>query len=67
MNDSTDETVHRLLLEGVDSSLTSNEEQPPDRFFFIPSPQGLVPVIFWDYSWIEKNTSERTNDSNASG
>ncbi len=49
----TDETVRGLLREGVeppggrDGFQTPNEQRLPDQFFFIPSPKGLVPVIFW--------------------
>jgi hypothetical protein len=67
---STDETVRGLLREGVeptggpDGLQASNEERLPE-FFFIPSPQGLVPVIFWDYAWLGKHTSEGPDDSTA--
>ena len=48
-----DEVVRRLLRAGVeppawlDEFLADNEKGQADPFVFLPSPQGLVPVIFW--------------------
>ncbi len=48
-----DEIVRGLLRAGVeppawlDEFLANNEQGLPDPFVFLPSPQGLVPVIFW--------------------
>ena len=48
-----DEIVRELLRVGVeppawlDEFLADNEKGLPDPFVFLPSPQGLVPVIFW--------------------
>jgi hypothetical protein len=48
-----EEVVRELLRAGVeppawlDESLADNEKGLPDPFVFLPSPQGLVPVLFW--------------------
>lgn len=48
-----DEIVRRLLKAGVeppvwlDEWLADNEKGLADQCVFLPSPQGLVPVIFW--------------------
>jgi hypothetical protein len=48
-----DEVVRELLRVGVeppawlDEFLADNEKELADPFVFIPSPQGLVPVLFW--------------------
>jgi hypothetical protein len=48
-----DEIVRRLLELGVepptwlDEWLAGNETSLADQCVFLPSPQGLVPVIFW--------------------
>jgi hypothetical protein len=48
-----DEIVRGLLRAGVepppclDEFLAENEKGLPDPFVFLPSPQGLVPVLFW--------------------
>jgi hypothetical protein len=48
-----DEIVRGLLRAGVeppawlDEFLAENEKGPPDPLVFLPSPQGLVPVLFW--------------------
>ena len=48
-----DEIVRELLRVGVeppawlDEFLADNEIGLPDPFVFLPSPQGLVPVLFW--------------------
>ena len=48
-----DEIVRVLLKAGVeppawlDEFLADNEKGLPDPFVFLPSPQGLVPVLFW--------------------
>jgi hypothetical protein len=48
-----DEIVHRLLRAGVeppawlDEFLADSEKGLSDPFVFLPSPLGLVPVIFW--------------------
>ena len=48
-----DEIVCELLRVGVeppawlDEFLADNEKELADPFVFIPSPQGLVPVLFW--------------------
>ena len=48
-----DEIVRELLTVGVEPSawldefLAGNEQGLPDPFVFLPSPQGLVPVLFW--------------------
>ena len=48
-----DEITRELLKAGVeppawlDEFLAENEKGLPDPCVFIPSPQGLVPVIFW--------------------
>ena len=48
-----DEIVRELLRAGVeppawlDEFLAENEKGLPDPLVFIPSPQGLVPVLFW--------------------
>jgi len=48
-----DEVVRELLRAGVeppawlDEFLADNENGQPDPFVFLPSPQGLVPVLFW--------------------
>ena len=52
MND-RDEVVRELLRVGVEPSawldewLAENENGAADPFVFLPSPQGLVPVLFW--------------------
>jgi hypothetical protein len=48
-----DEVVRELLRAGVeppawlDEFLADHEKGLTDPFVFLPSPQGLVPVIFW--------------------
>jgi hypothetical protein len=48
-----DEIVRGLLKAGVeppawlDECLADNEKGLPDSFVFLPSPQGLVPILFW--------------------
>lgn len=48
-----DEIVRGLLRAGVeppawlDEFLAENENGVADPFVFLPSPQGLVPVLFW--------------------
>ncbi len=48
-----DEILRGLLGVGVeppawlDEFLAENENGAADPFFFLPSPQGLVPVLFW--------------------
>ncbi len=48
-----DEVVRELLRAGVeppawlDEWLAENERGLTDPFVFLPSPQGLVPVLFW--------------------
>jgi hypothetical protein len=48
-----DEVVRELLRVGVeppawlDEWLADNEQGLADPFVFLPSPQGLVPVLFW--------------------
>jgi len=48
-----DEIVRELLRAGVeppdwlDEFLADHEKGLPDPFVFLPSPQGLVPVLFW--------------------
>jgi len=48
-----DEIVRGLLRAGVeppywlDEFLAENEQGLADPFVFLPSPQGLVPVLFW--------------------
>jgi hypothetical protein len=48
-----DEIVRGLLRAGVeppawlDEWLAENEQGTADPFVFLPSPQGLVPVLFW--------------------
>jgi hypothetical protein len=48
-----DEIVRELLRAGVeppawlDAFLAEHENGTADPFVFLPSPQGLVPVIFW--------------------
>ncbi len=48
-----DEIVRELLTVGVEPSawldefLAGNEQGLTDPFVFLPSPQGIVPVIFW--------------------
>ena len=48
-----DEIVRGLLRAGVeppawlDEWLAENEKGTADPFIFLPSPQGLVPVLFW--------------------
>ena len=48
-----DEMTRGLLKVGVeppawlDEFLAENENGTTDPFVFLPSPQGLVPVIFW--------------------
>jgi hypothetical protein len=48
-----DEIVRVLLKAGVeppawlDEFLADNEKGLPDPFVFLPSPQRLVPVLFW--------------------
>ena len=48
-----DEIVRGLLRVGVeppawlDEFLADNEKGLPDPLVFLPSPQGLVPVLFW--------------------
>ena len=48
-----DEITRELLRAGVeppawlDEFLADNEKGLPEPFDFLPSPQGLVPVIFW--------------------
>ncbi len=48
-----DEVVRELLRVGVeppawlDEWLADHEKGLTDPFVFLPSPQGLVPVIFW--------------------
>ena len=48
-----DEITRELLRAGVeppawlDEFLAENEQGLPDPLVFIPSPQGLVPVLFW--------------------
>jgi hypothetical protein len=47
------EVVRELLRVGVeppawlDEFLADNEQGTADPFVFLPSPQGLVPVLFW--------------------
>ena len=47
------EVVRELLRMGVeppawlDEFLAENEKGLTDPFVFLPSPQGLVPVLFW--------------------
>jgi hypothetical protein len=48
-----DEIVRRLLRADVeppawlDEFLADNEKGTAEPFVFLPSPQGLVPVLFW--------------------
>jgi hypothetical protein len=48
-----DEIVRGLLKAGIeppawlDEFLEENENGTADPFVFMPSPQGLVPVLFW--------------------
>jgi hypothetical protein len=48
-----DEVVRELLRAGVeppdwlDEFLADHEQGLTDPFMFMPSPQGLVPVLFW--------------------
>ena len=48
-----EEVVRELLRVGVepptwlDEFLADNEKGLTDPFVFLPSPQGLVPVLFW--------------------
>ena len=48
-----DEVVRGLLRAGVeppawlDEFLEEHEQGTADPFVFLPSPQGLVPVLFW--------------------
>jgi hypothetical protein len=48
-----DEVVRELLRAGVeppawlDEFLADNEKGLSEPFVFLPSPQGLVPVLFW--------------------
>ena len=48
-----DEITRGLLRAGVeppawlDEFLAENENGLPEPFVFLPSPQGLVPVLFW--------------------
>ena len=48
-----DEVVRELLRAGVeppawlDEFLAENEKGLPDPLVLLPSPQGLVPVLFW--------------------
>ena len=48
-----DEIVRELLRVGVeppvwlDEWLADNEKGLTDPFVFLPSPQGLVPILFW--------------------
>ena len=48
-----DEVVRELLKAGVeppawlDAFLADHEEGLADPFVFLPSPQGLVPILFW--------------------
>ena len=48
-----DEITRGLLKVGVeppawlDEFLAENENGLPEPFVFLPSPQGLVPVLFW--------------------
>ncbi len=48
-----DEVVRELLRAGVeppawlDEFLAESEKGTADPFVFLPSPQGLVPVLFW--------------------
>ncbi len=48
-----DEITRELLKAGVeppawlDEFLADNEKGLPEPFDFLPSPQGLVPVLFW--------------------
>jgi hypothetical protein len=48
-----DEVVRELLRAGIeppdwlDEWLAENEKGLIDPFVFLPSPQGLVPVLFW--------------------
>jgi hypothetical protein len=48
-----DEVVRKLLRAGVeppdwlDGFLAESEKGSADPFVFLPSPQGLVPVLFW--------------------
>ena len=48
-----DEITRELLKAGVeppawlDEFLVGNEKELPEPFVFLPSPQGLVPVLFW--------------------
>ena len=48
-----DEILRELLRAGVeppawlDEFLAENEKGTADPFVFLPSPQGLVPVLFW--------------------
>ncbi len=48
-----DEVVHELLRAGVeppaslDEFLAEHEQGTADPFVFMPSPHGLVPVLFW--------------------
>ena len=48
-----DEIARELLRVGVeppawlDEFLAENEKGLPDPFVFLPSPQGLMPVLFW--------------------
>jgi hypothetical protein len=48
-----DEIVRGLLGAGVepppwlDEFLADNEKGLPEPFVFLPSPQGLVPVLYW--------------------
>lgn len=52
MND-RDEVVRELLRVGVeppawlDEFLAENEQGTADPLVFLPSPHGLVPVLFW--------------------
>ena len=48
-----DEVTRELLRAGVeppawlDEFLAASEKWLPNPFVFLPSPQGLVPVLFW--------------------
>jgi hypothetical protein len=48
-----DEVIRELLRAGVeppawlDEFLADHEKGQSDPFVFLPSPQGLVPVMFW--------------------
>ena len=51
-----DEIMRELLRAGVeppawlDEFLADSEQGQADPFVFLPSPQGLVPVLFWTES-----------------